>query len=278
MKKLFDETSFAISKLLTNKYTTSFSIGALLIHGSMRPKTYAIYGFVRLADEIVDSFEGYPQEELLSRFIDDYQDALKKRISTNPILNSFQEVANEYELNAFVEQFLNSMKMDIDTNNYTAVSDYERYIHGSAEVVGLMCLKIFVEKDPVLFEELKPYAIKLGSAFQKINFLRDLKDDMKRLGRSYFPNVDWENFTEKEKKIIMKEINEDFALGLVGIKKLSHKSRLGVYVAYRYYLKLMKKIARISPEKTFTKRIRVSNFQKVIIFAKSFVRYHLNIL
>lgn len=228
MKQLFDELSYSVSKLTTKKYSTSFSLGILALDPSLRNAIYAIYGYVRLADEIVDSFHEYEKEKLLNRLKEETHNAIKERISINPILHSFQETVNKYQIDtALINQFLNSMEMDLQKINYN--SDlYNEYIYGSAEVVGLMCLQVFTEGDKDEFEELKPYAMILGSAFQKINFLRDLKDDYKILGRTYFPNVDMSVFDNRVKCEIEQEIDKEFKEALIGIKKLPNSSMFGV--------------------------------------------------
>src|SRR5690606_2363443 len=242
MKLLFDELSVQVSKMTTRTYSTSFSLGIYFLNNRLRDSIYSIYGFVRIADEIVDSFDGYDRERLLNRFRVETYEALENKISINPILNSFQQVVHQHKINNdLIENFLKSMEMDLGKINYTKDS-YQQYIFGSAEVVGLMCLHVFTEGDLKMFEELKPYAMKLGAAFQKVNFLRDLKDDYHLLGRTYFPNVDMTEFNTEAKKQIEEEIEHDFAIALTGIKKLPPSSKGGVYLAYVYYLSLFKKI------------------------------------
>ncbi len=278
MKTLYDKSSLKVAKLITKEYSTSFSIGIRLLSKSIRPQIYAIYGFVRIADEIVDSFEGYAQTKLFYRFVSDYQHALEHKISTNPILNAFQQVVLEYRLQDLVEAFLQSMEMDLNKKEYDDVIDYQRYIHGSAEVVGLMCLKVFVENDDAAYEALKPAAIKLGSAFQKVNFLRDINDDMARLGRSYFHNVADQQFGHDEKEVILKEIKEEFDEALVGIKQLNSNCKLGVYVAYKYYLALWHVLNNASHAEILKRRIRVSDPMKLYILLKAATRYKINLL
>ncbi len=277
MKALFDNVSYKISKCITVDYSTSFSKGINLLHPSIRPKIYAIYGFVRLADEIVDSFEGYPQEELLERLKADYHYALEHKISVNPVLNAFQEVVIQYELQDLVDRFLESMAMDLEERDYDSIAKFQKYIHGSAEVVGLMCLKVFVNNSET-YEALKPYAIKLGSAFQKINFLRDIQDDMMRLGRTYFPNVNWNAFTDQDKHAILVDIKQEFDEAVIGIKKLPKNCKLGVFVAYKYYLSLWKKISEKSSKDILTKRTRIPNLFKVCILHKAQLRYKLGFI
>lgn len=278
MKQLFDELSYSVSKITTQKYSTSFSLGILALKPSIRNAIYAIYGYVRLADEIVDSFHEYDKEKLLKRLRMETQNALEERISLNPILQSFQETVHKYEIDTvLIEQFLNSMEMDLQKIDYNSAL-YNEYIFGSAEVVGLMCLQVFTEGNKEKFEELKPYAMKLGSAFQKINFLRDLKDDYQILGRTYFPNVDMGVFDNCIKCQIEKEIEEEFKEALIGIKKLPNSSMFGVYLAYKYYISLFKKIKSKTSSEILNKRIRVSNSQKVFVAFKSYVRYKVAIL
>lgn len=273
MKQLFDELSYSVSKITTQKYSTSFSLGILALKPSIRNAIYAIYGFVRLADEIVDSFHEYDKEKLLNRLKIETQHALEEKISLNPILQSFQETVHKYEIDTvLIEQFINSMEMDLQKIDYNSEL-YDEYIFGSAEVVGLMCLQVFTEGNKEKFEELKPYAMKLGSAFQKINFLRDLKDDYQILGRTYFPNVDMAVFDNHIKCQIEKEIEEEFKEALIGIKKLPNSSMFGVYLAYKYYISLFRKIKRKTSSEILNNRVRVSNPQKIFVAFKSYVRY-----
>lgn len=278
MKQLFDELSYSVSKITTQKYSTSFSLGILALKPSIRNAIYAIYGFVRLADEIVDSFHEYDKEKLLNRLKIETQNALEERISLNPILQSFQETVHKYEIDTvLIDQFLNSMEMDLQKIDYNSAL-YNEYIFGSAEVVGLMCLQVFTEGNKEKFEELKPYAMKLGSAFQKINFLRDLKDDYQILGRTYFPNVDMAVFDNHIKCQIEKEIEEEFKEALIGIKKLPNSSMFGVYLAYKYYISLFRKIKRKKSSEILNNRVRVSNPQKIVVALKSYVRYKIAIM
>ncbi|MFV0234226.1 squalene/phytoene synthase family protein [Empedobacter falsenii] len=273
MKQLFDELSYSVSKMTTQKYSTSFSLGILALKPSIRSAIYAIYGYVRLADEIVDSFHGYNKEKLLKRLRKETLYALNERISLNPILQSFQETVNNYKIDKeLIDQFLSSMEMDLQQIEYD--SDlYKTYILGSAEVVGLMCLQVFTDGNKDKYAELKPYAMKLGSAFQKINFLRDLKEDYHILGRTYFPNVDISGFDNKIKYAIEKEIEEEFDEALIGIKKLPASSIFGVYLAYKYYLSLFKKIKKKSSKEILNGRIRIANSEKVFVAFKSYIRY-----
>lgn len=277
MKALFDTCSHSINKCITNTYSTSFSIGIRLFHSHVRANIYAIYAFVRLADEIVDSFDSYDQKELLDHFKKDYQLALKHKISLNPVLNSFQDVVHRYNLYDEVDSFIRSMELDLEKNNYATQEEYENYIYGSADVVGLMCVKVFIEGDEDEFQKLKPYAMKLGSAFQKVNFLRDIKYDRETLGRSYFPNSEY-SFSEEEKKEIINEIEDDFSEALIGIKMLPYSSKLGVYVAYKYYLNLLKKLKKKNAQEIISKRVRISNLHKLFILNKSYIRYKINVL
>lgn len=278
MKSIFDNTGYQSSKLVTRHYSSSFSMGIRLLAPSIRPAIYAIYGFVRYADEIVDTFHDFNQEELLNEFIEDYHKALKRKISMNPILNSFQEVVHQYKLYDLVDDFIKSMRLDLAKTEYDSQEEYEKYIHGSADVVGFMCLKVFVKGDEKEFNNLKIYAKHLGSAFQKVNFLRDIKNDFDQLGRSYFPNIKDNNLNEETKKEIIEDIEFDFKMAYKGIVKLPVEGRLGVYLAYRYYLKLLKKLKKKNSKHILKSRIRVSYPSKLLILFKSFLRYKLNIL
>ncbi|UOX34006.1 phytoene/squalene synthase family protein [Flavobacterium sediminilitoris] len=278
MKALFDQASLECSKKITKKYSTSFSLAIKMLSPDIQDEIYAIYGFVRCADEIVDSFEGYEQETLLDEFEKEYQKALDRKISLNPILNAFQKVVHQYGLHDLVPPFMHSMRMDLTKKEYTSIEEFETYIFGSADVVGLMCLKVFVKGDETKYNELKHSAMKLGSAFQKVNFLRDLKHDYENLGRIYFPGVNFSSLTNENKKQIVAEINADFEEAFKGILKLPTEAKFGVYTAYRYYKSLMKKINKTEPEEFLSKRIRVSNPLKLLILGKSYVRYQLNII
>ncbi len=279
MKEIFDKISEDCSKNVTKSYSTSFSLATLMLSSSIRQDIYNIYGFVRFADEIVDSFHEYNKKELLDRFVLDLDNALDEKISLNPILNSFQKTVNKYEIDkSLIDAFIESMRQDLYKSDYETVKDYKKYIYGSADVVGLMCLKVFVSGDIKLYDELKPYAMSLGSAFQKVNFLRDLKDDFKKLNRVYFPGVKFETFNNEAKNKIMKEIQNDFNHAVIGIHKLPNNSKFGVYAAYKYYKRLLFKLQRSSHLSIKEKRIRVPNYQKVDVLARSYVRYRLNIL
>lgn len=278
MKQLFDELSFKVSKATTQKYSTSFSLGILALKPSIRDAIYAIYGYVRLADEIVDSFHDYSKEKLLSRFKEQTQQALEEKISLNPILNSFQQTVHQYEIDyQLIDQFLHSMAMDLNTIEYNT-ERYEEYILGSAEVVGLMCLQVFVNGNHEDFKALKPYAMKLGSAFQKVNFLRDLKDDYQILGRTYFPHINLGSFDSKTKKQIENEIETEFKEALIGIKKLPTSSRFGVYLAFKYYKSLFYKIKNTPAEKIMEERIRIPNGKKMSLMVSSYIQYKTAIL
>lgn len=273
MKKLFDELSYSVSKITTQKYSTSFSLGILALKPSIRSAIYAIYGYVRLADEIVDSFHGYNKKKLLNRLKEETENSLLEGISLNPILQSFQEIANQYKIDkSLIEQFLHSMEMDLQTIDYNSEL-YKEYIFGSAEVVGLMCLHVFTNGNKEQYEKLRPYAMKLGSAFQKVNFLRDLKDDYQVLGRTYFPNIDMRVFDNYVKCQIEKEIEEEFKEALIGIKKLPSSSIFGVYLAYKYYLSLFRKIKRKTSKEIMNSRVRIPNSEKVYVAFKSYLRY-----
>ncbi len=269
MKKLFDEVSVKCSKTTTQKYSTSFSIGILFLNQRLRNPIYSIYGFVRLADEIVDSFHDFDKKVLLASLKQEAYEAIERKISLNPIVNSFQQVVHDYNIPLhLIDSFLLSMEMDLEKKEYSA-EEYGKYIFGSAEAVGLMCLKVFTENNDSLYDELKPYAQKLGSAFQKVNFLRDVSSDNIELGRTYFPEVDMSNFTMEDKRKIEDDIHAEFKESLVGIMKLPLSSRKGVYLAYSYYIRLFKKIKKENPQSILNKRIRVPNHQKYLLLLQS---------
>lgn len=275
MKALFDKLSHQMSKLVTQKYSTSFSLGIKFLDKKIQQPIYDIYGFVRFADEIVDTFHGYNKEVLIADFRKQTFDAIEQGISLNPILNSFQEAVNTYKIPLeLIDTFLRSMEMDLDFEKYSQ-ENYETYILGSAEVVGLMCLKVFVYGDEKEYERLKPAAMKLGSAFQKINFLRDLKDDYHVLGRTYFPGIDMKNFDNQTKKEIEEDIERDFYLGYQGILELPKKARFGVYMAYVYYYKLFLKIKATNSTSILNERIRIPNSKKYSLFITSYVKHAL---
>ncbi len=280
MKQLFDEVSYSCSRLVTNKYSTSFSLATKMLAPEIRSAIYNIYGFVRFADEIVDSFHDFNKEYLLNQFELDYYSALEDGISLNPIINSFIHTVKRYDIdNELVASFLNSMKADLYKEEYTNREDYEEYIYGSADVVGLMCLKVFVKGDQKKYDELKKPAMRLGSAFQKVNFLRDLKDDIEGLNRSYFPNVNLRKLNVHAKEQIISEIEEDFDYAYrYGVLKLPVEAKFGVYTAYRYYRRLLKKLKRVPSSKIMDSRIRISNFLKLSILMRGYARYKLNML
>ena len=279
MKYLYDNLSDKISRLTTKEYSTSFSFSTKLLNKKIRSAIYAIYGLVRLTDEIVDTFENHDKEKLLHNFIEDYNNAIKNKISLNPILHSFQKYYHQYNFEPYlIEEFFKSMKMDLNKKTYDKKS-YKQYIHGSAEVVGLMCLKVFVKGDDKLYESLKESAIKLGSAFQKVNFLRDLNYDKIKLGRIYFPNIkNLKEMTENDKINIVKDIENDFKEAYIGLKKLDKDSILGVHVAFQYYNVLLYKIKKTNLSALKEKRIRVNNFKKITIIINSTIKIHLGFM
>lgn len=279
MKVLFDQVSHQCSKLVTESYSTSFSLATRMLSNEIRQDIYNIYGFVRFADEIVDTFHEYNKPVLFERFKQDLENALQDEISLNPILNSFQETVHKYNINReYIDAFMQSMEWDLSKKVYDSDKDYKQYIYGSADVVGLMCLKVFVKGDQSLFDSLKDAAMALGSAFQKVNFLRDLKADFDHLERTYFPNVDMNCFDEDSKQLIISEIEADFKNGLSGIFKLPDDAKFGVYTAYKYYMRLLKKLKRVPSTQIKSKRIRVPNYQKADVLARSFIRYQFNVL
>lgn len=278
MKVLFDQLCRQVSKAVTKKYSTTFSLGIMSLDASIRPAIYAIYGYVRLADEIVDSFHDYNKSLLLQRLIAQTWEALEEGISLNPILQSFQETVHKYKIDrALISLFLNSMEMDLAPIKYNA-DRYQEYILGSAEVVGLMCLQVFVEGDARAYEALKPYAMKLGSVFQKVNFLRDLKHDYEILGRTYFPNIDLSVLDNRIKSSIEEEIESEFKEALIGIRKLPSCSKFGVYLAYKYYFCLFKKIKQTPAQRIMKERIRIPNTQKFSLMMGSYVQYKMTAL
>ena len=278
MKHIFDNLSQDMSKMTTRRYSTSFSLGIRFLNNDLHKPIYSIYGFVRFADEIVDSFDGFDKSTLLAEFKKDTYAAIENKISLNPILNAFQWVVNTYRVpHELIETFMNSMEMDLDKKVYDKET-YEKYILGSAEVVGLMCLKIFVGGDESEYNRLKMNAMKLGSAFQKINFLRDLNDDFNELGRTYFPGINMNDFNNIVKKEIEADIEKDFKLGYEGILMLPKQARFGVYMAYKYYFKLFKKIKRTKAERILEERVRIPNRKKARILVTSYVRHNLNML
>ncbi len=275
---MFDKVSQICSKKITEQYSTSFCSAINLLHKNIRQPIHNIYGFVRLADEIVDTFHDHDQAFLLKGFKCETYDAIERGISLNPILHSFQLTVNEYSIDlALIDSFFDSMELDLEKRKYDENS-YKEYIYGSAEVVGLMCLQIFLKGDENRFDLLKPYAKSLGAAFQKVNFLRDLKADFEGLERVYFPNCDFNNFSFLQKQAIETDIQTDFDNAYKGIVQLPLKARFGVYVAYKYYLSLFKKIKKLQPQKIMEERIRIPNFGKMLILAKAGLRSKLDIL
>lgn len=279
MKSIFDNVSFDCSVKVTKAYSTSFSSAVKMLAPSIRQDIYNIYGFVRFADEIVDTFHDYDKEILFTQFENDLALALSQKISLNPILNSFQHTVHKYNIpNELIGAFMKSMKLDLYKTKYTTVEEYNEYIYGSADVVGLMCLKVFVNGDIEKYDELKHSAMRLGSAFQKVNFLRDLKADFEDLSRTYFPNTDLSQLDEASKQQIIAEIEADFNAGFEGIKNLPIEAKFGVYTAYRYYKKLLKKLQKTPSLEIKNTRIRVSDYQKVQLLARCYVKYRLNII
>lgn len=279
MKQLFDDVSFKCSKLVTKNYSTSFSLAVYMLAPIIRDAIYSIYGFVRFADEIVDSFHGFDKENLINDFEKEYYKSYHSGISMNPILNSFQQTVKQYNItDDLIQAFLKSMKSDLVKSDYNDRTEYEAYIYGSADVVGLMCLKVFVAGKEQKYEQLKEEAMRLGSAFQKVNFLRDLKDDNLILNRNYFPGVDLNSFDEKTKQLIIKEIQEDFNVAYKGILKLPIEAKFGVYTAFVYYKKLLKKLENTPYHEIGNSRIRVSNYTKAGLLAQSFVTYKLKLV
>ena len=279
MTLLYDELTEACSKEVTHKYSTSFYKAVNLLSPTIQQDIHNIYGFVRFADEIVDTFHEHNQEELLKKFEEDFYAALKVGISLNPILNSFQKTILKYDIDiSLVDAFMRSMKMDLYKTQYSTKEEYKQYIYGSADVVGLMCLKVFVEGNDRLYESLKDSAMRLGSAFQKVNFLRDIKNDLDVLNRSYFPQVDLENLDEKSKDGIIKEIQDDFHAAQIGITQLPLVAKLGVYTAYSYYFELLVKLKKTPSSRLLETRIRVNNFMKTYLFCKSYLKVKFNFI
>ncbi|HEX8268693.1 MAG TPA: phytoene/squalene synthase family protein [Flavobacterium sp.] len=278
MKHLYDELSFSVSKETTKKYSTSFSLGILALNPKIRPAIYAVYGYVRLADEIVDSFHGHNKAKMLRDLRAETIEAVEAGISINPIVHAFQQTLITYNIPfALVEKFLDSMEMDLEKIAYDS-DKYQDYILGSAEVVGLMCLHVFVGGNAAQFEILKPFAMKLGSAFQKINFLRDVKDDYEILGRTYFPNVDMNDFNNQAKTMIENEIEEELKQALLGIKRLPANAKFGVYLAYVYYYALFSKIKQTPATKIINTRIRIRNSWKLSLMMRSYLQYKMQLI
>ncbi len=278
MDSLFNQVCALSSEIITKKYSTSFSMGIMLFDKSIRTPIYNVYGFVRFADEIVDTYDGSEKALLLEEFRNETFKAIQRKVSFNPVLHSFQQVVNQYNIDhELITAFLDSMAMDLNMDEHNNET-YKKYIYGSAEVVGLMCLKIFVDSNEAEYKALKPYACALGSAFQKVNFLRDLKSDYKERGRVYFPGVDFDTFAEADKILIEADIAAEFAYACIGIKRLPENCRLGVYAAYKYYLRLFEKIKNQPPSALLNNRIRVPNSEKLYVLTKSAVRIRLNML
>ncbi|GAB4511492.1 MAG: phytoene/squalene synthase family protein [Allomuricauda sp.] len=279
MKTIFDNVSYDCSKIVTKSYSTSFSLATKMLAPSIRADIYNIYGFVRFADEIVDTFHDYDKAQLFDAFEKDMERAIADKISLNPILNAFQHTYHKYDIpHHLVESFMKSMRMDLTKKNYETFDEYREYIYGSADVVGLMCLCVFVDGDKEKYERLKESAMALGSAFQKVNFLRDLKADYEDLNRTYFPDTDLLELDEASKRRIVNEIKADFALGYAGIVELPEQAKFGVYTAYRYYKKLLQKLQSTPPLEIKNTRIRVPNYQKFGLLAQSYVNYKLQLV
>ena len=277
-KLLFDDASYRCGQVITNTYSTSFSLAIRFLHKDFEKPIHGLYGFVRLADEIVDSFHAFPKKALLDRFKEDTYRALDEGISLNPVLNAFQATVRQYAIDrGLVDTFLHSMEMDLDRTVYDQ-HRFEEYILGSAEVVGLMCLKVFCEGNEEQYEALKAPAMKLGSAFQKINFLRDMKTDYEALGRSYFPGLEVRQFDEETKKRIEADIRSDFEAGYEGILQLPKKARFGVYLAYLYYNALLQKISGMHSTAILSERIGISNQRKAALLFGGYVRHSFNLI
>lgn len=279
MKELFDKLSYSCAHKVTSMYSTSFSLAVKMLSPKIQNDIYAIYGFVRFADEIVDTFHDHDKEVLLNEFESDLYKSIDRKISLNPILNAFQEVVHKHNIDmSLIEHFMKSMRADLYKHEYQSIEEYEDYIYGSADVVGLMCLKVFVGGDQAQYDELKDPAMKLGSAFQKVNFLRDIKDDTENLHRSYFPHIEGGIIDKKAKELIIAEIDQDFQDAYQGILKLPIEAKFGVYTAYIYYRKLLRKLTATEASEIQEKRIRISNPMKMFLLTKSFVNYKLNLL
>ena len=276
--ELYHKSCLSVSRIITEAYSSSFSRGMKLLSPSIRKAIYAIYGFVRTADEIVDTFHGYDKKTMLGEFKEETYLAIERGISVNPVLQSYQWAVNHYQIDLeLTESFFRSMETDLDTSVHD-LSTYGEYIYGSAEVVGLMCLSVFYADRKEKYEELKEPARKLGEAFQKVNFLRDIRQDFEERGRLYFPDLDLHSFDAEKKRQIEAEIFQDFQAARVGIRKLDKGIRLGVYVAYRYYSRLLAKISRKTTEELLSQRVRIDNFSKLVIMSKAIIRHNLGIL
>jgi phytoene/squalene synthetase len=275
---LYDKVCLKASRHTTYSYSTSFSLGIRSLDKEFHAPIHAIYGFVRFADEIVDTFHGFDKNDLLKRFREDTHRAICEGISLNPILHSFQRVVNTYAIEQeLYDTFLDSMAMDLTDTAHDQIS-YETYILGSAEVVGLMCLRVFCDGDEVLYQKLKPAAMKLGAAFQKVNFLRDLKDDHQNLGRTYFPGIDVSRMDAETKAQIELDIQHDFDEALIGIRQLPKGARFGVYIAYVYYLNLFRKIKALPCDRIMKERVRVRNRRKMLLLTTSYLRHSFGML
>lgn len=273
MMQLFNQTAMECSKLITERYSTSFTLGIKTLDTKFHLPIYSIYGFVRFADEIVDTFHDFDKRYLLDKFREDTYEAIEQKISLNPVLQSFQLVVNEYNIErALIDAFLHSMEMDLRPQDYTE-NLYEEYIYGSAEVVGLMCLRVFCEGNGSQYESLKEGARRLGSAFQKVNFLRDLKSDFEERGRVYFPDVDFKLFSKEAKRHIEADIQADFDAAAVAIEQLPRSARMGVHLAYVYYLTLFNKIKATPAARIQEERIRVPDYQKMTLLAKTYLQF-----
>jgi phytoene/squalene synthetase len=276
MKLLYDKLSFEVSRATTRLYSTSFSMGVYFLNSRIRNAVYSIYGFVRIADEIVDSFGDYNRKDLIEKLEADTYSAIQERISINPVLNSFQHVVHEYNISCeLINAFMQSMRMDLEKPDYTS-EKFRQYIYGSAEVVGLMCLQVFTLGNQEMYESLKPYAMRLGAAFQKVYFLRDIKHDYFTLGRKYFPHMSVTRFTEEEKKQIEHEIENDFTVAFTGIKMLPRSSKIGVYLAYVNYRSLFNKIRKLPASQIIKERVRINNGKKLTLMIKTLFHAKLN--
>ena len=279
MKSLFDTVSRSCAKVVTQSYSTSFASATKMLAPSIRQDIYNIYGFVRFADEIVDSFHDYDKALLFERFDQDLKNALQDKISLNPILNAFQETVHKFNIEQeHIDAFMKSMRLDLTKSDYLTDAEYREYIYGSADVVGLMCLTVFVQGDKAQYESLKESAMSLGSAFQKVNFLRDLKADFEGLSRTYFPDTNLHELDEASKQSIIADIEEDFAKGLAGINRLPIEAKFGVYTAFRYYKKLLTKLKKVPSAEIKNTRVRVPDYVKASLLARSYVKYRLNLI
>ena len=279
MDILYIRTGFDISRIITRNYSTSFFSAVNLLDKDIRQAIFGIYGFVRLADEIVDSFTGYDRDRLLNRFEEEYAEAARCGISTNPVINAFEVTVRKYRIGRdLVEAFLGSMRADLTQTTYTCKSDAEAYIYGSASAVGLMCLRVFTGGEDRLYEKLRQPAMKLGSAFQKVNFLRDLRTDLETLDRSYFPEFNRQNFSEEQKQQIITEIEAEFAEAYEGIRQLPQNSRLGVFMAYVYYTKLLQKIKKTPVRQLITRRVRIPDLSKMLLLSRSLILNKINLI